>query len=38
MSYDELSIGTCTLCVDDTFRNALAVEVCKKINEMEVLK
>jgi hypothetical protein len=38
MGHHKLSIGTCAFCVDNTFRNTLAVEVGKEIDKMKVLE
>jgi hypothetical protein len=38
MGHDEIAVRTCTFGMDDSFRNPLAVEVCEKVKEMEVLQ
>jgi len=38
MGHLEVTVSTSTLCVDNTLRNSLSVEVCEEINVVEVLK
>lgn len=37
-SNSELSICTCTLCVDNTLWDTLTIEMCQQINQVEVLE